>query len=124
MGCPLFRVKIRLKSCIFVAVDDLFVSGNCLNHFSGDKILNPEYGVDLRRFIFEPVDDFTTEIIKDDIETKLPVMEPRITVSRVQVVGDPDTNTYDISLQINVPSLDLEGLTIKSQLNSTGYTIL
>ena len=90
----------------------------------GDKILNPEYGVDLRRFIFEPVDDFTTEIIKDDIETKLPVMEPRITVSRVQVVGDPDTNTYDISLQINVPSLDVEGLTIKSQLNSTGYTIL
>lgn len=89
----------------------------------GDKILNPTYGVDLRRFLFEPVDDFTTEIIKDDIETKLPEMEPRIEVSNVEVVGDEDTNTYNITLQINVPALDINGLTIKSKLNSTGYVI-
>lgn len=90
----------------------------------GDKILNPTYGVDLRRFLFEPIDDFTTQILQDAIETKLPIMEPRITLVRVQVMGDEDTNTYNISLQINVPALDIKGLTIKSLLNSTGYVIL
>jgi phage baseplate assembly protein W len=90
----------------------------------GDKILNPTYGLDLRQYIFEPIDDFTTDIIKDDIETKLPIMEPRVTVENVEVIGDEDDNTYYINLQINVPSLGVTGLSIKSKLNSTGYSIV
>jgi phage baseplate assembly protein W len=90
----------------------------------GDKILTPTYGIDLRRFLFESVDDFTAEIIQDEIEVKLPRMEPRITVSNVTVEADEDSNQYNISLQIDVPSLNVYGLSIKSELNSTGYTIL
>jgi phage baseplate assembly protein W len=90
----------------------------------GDKILSPTYGVDLRRYIFEPIDDFISDIIKDDIETKLPKSEPRIKINNVEVMGDEDNNTYWINLQIDVPSLDVYGLSIKSQLNSTGYIIL
>jgi len=90
----------------------------------GDKILNPTYGVDLRQYIFDTIDDFTSDIIKDDIETKLPLMEPRVTVKNVQVTPDEDNNQYDISFEIDVPSLDIKGLSIKSQLNSTGYTVI
>ena len=90
----------------------------------GDKILTPTYGIDLRRFLFEGIDDFTAEIIQDEIEVKLPRMEPRITVSNVTVEADEDANQYNISLQIDVPSLNVYGLSIKSELNSTGYTIL
>ena len=89
----------------------------------GDKLLNPRYGIDLRRYLFDPVDKFTEDIIKDDIETNLPIMEPRVTVENVQVLGDPDNNEYQISFQINVPSLNIKGLTIKSLLNSIGYAI-
>jgi uncharacterized protein len=87
----------------------------------GQKILNPRFGIDLRRFLFEPVDDFTAQIIQDDIETKLPLMESRITVENVTVEGDEDNQQYNISLQINVPSLDIKGLTIKNTLKSNGY---
>jgi phage baseplate assembly protein W len=90
----------------------------------GDKILNPTYGVDLRRYLFESIDDFTSDIIQDDIETKLPIMEPRITVRNVRVEPDEDNNQYNITLQIDVPSLDVYGLSIKSRLNSAGYTIV
>lgn len=90
----------------------------------GDKILNPTYGIDLRRFLFEPIDDFTTEIIKDDIQTNLPLMEPRITIDNIFIYPDEEENQYDIELQINVPSLGVYGLNIKSRLNSSGYTIL
>lgn len=90
----------------------------------GDKILNPTYGIDLRRFLFEPIDDFTTEIIKDDIQTNLPLMEPRITVENIYIDADEEENQYDIEIQINVPSLGVYGLNIKSRLNSSGYTIL
>ena len=90
----------------------------------GDKLLNPTFGIDLKRFLFEPVDDFISEIIRDDIETKLPLMEPRVVVDEVMVDPDEDENQYNISLRIDVPTLSLYGLTIKSRLNSTGYTIL
>lgn len=90
----------------------------------GQNILNPLYGVDLRQFIFEPVDDFTAEIIQELIESGLPRMEPRAFVSDVKVIGDEDAQQYDISLTINIPSLNLYGVSIKSILNSTGYTIL
>lgn len=90
----------------------------------GDKILNPTYGIDLRRFLFEPIDDFTTEIIKDDIQTNLPLMEPRITIDNISIDGDEEANQYNIDLQIDIPSLGVYGLNIKSRLNTSGYTIL
>jgi len=90
----------------------------------GQKILNPTYGVDLRQFLFEPVSDFIADIIKDDIQNKLPIMEPRVEIKKVRVVEDEDNNQYNISFQINVPSLDIVGLSIKSELNSTGYTVI
>lgn len=89
----------------------------------GDKILSPTYGMDLRQFLFEPIDDFLIDIIEDLILNKLPKMEPRVEVTNVTVTGDPDNNTIFITLQINVPSLDVYGLSIKSELNSTGYSI-
>jgi phage baseplate assembly protein W len=88
------------------------------------KILNPEFGVDLRRYLFEPVDVFTADLIQDDIELKLPEAEPRIKVENVTVFGDEDNQEYHITLQINVPSLNVRGVSIKSKLNSNGYTIL
>tara|TARA_B110000495_G_C22923254_1_gene539457 strand:- start:271 stop:756 length:486 start_codon:yes stop_codon:yes gene_type:complete len=90
----------------------------------GDKILSPLYGIDLRKHVFEAIDDFTADIIQEEIESKLPEMEPRITVKNVEVIGDEDANTYNINLEIDVPSLDIRGLSIKSELNSVGYTVI
>lgn len=90
----------------------------------GQKVLNPTFGVDLRRFLFEPVDVFTEEIIQDTIENMLPRAEPRIEVINVTVVGDPEGQQYDITLEIDVPSLNIRGLSLKSSLNSSGYSII
>lgn len=96
----------------------------CFLTSPGQKILSPTFGIDLRRFLFEPVDDFTADIIQNDIEVKLPIMEPRITINAVTVEGDEDAQQYDISLRIDVPSLGVYGLSIKSKLDSIGYSIL
>ena len=97
---------------------------NALLTSPGEKILNPTYGIDLRRYLFEPIDDFTSEIIYGDIETNLPIMEPRLTISNLEIFPNEDDNQYDITLEIDVPSLKIYGLTLKSKLNSSGYTIL
>ena len=90
----------------------------------GQKILNPEFGIDLRRYLFEPVNSSTAYRIKYDINTKLPGQEPRIQIQNVNVDAITDAQEYYIALQINIPSLDAYGITLKSLLNSNGYYVL
>lgn len=94
---------------------------NCFLTSPGQKILSPEYGIDLRRYLFESVNNDTAYFINRDITSNLPRFEPRITVSRVRVIPDPDNQEYNIELTIDVPSLNAYGVTIKNTLNSNGY---
>ncbi len=97
---------------------------NALLTSPGEKILSPEFGIDLRRYIFEPVDEFTEEDIKEDIADNLPKFEPRIELEKVEVQGLEEEQQYNIQLQINVPSLNVYGLSLRSVLNSNGYTFI
>ena len=90
----------------------------------GQKILNPEFGIDLRRHIFEQVTPFEETWIRDDIEKNLPGQEPRIQLESVDVVARPDENRFDIFLKINVPSLNAYGITLEGRLNKEGYYIV
>jgi phage baseplate assembly protein W len=97
---------------------------NCFLTIPRQKILNPTFGVNLIQYLFEPVDDFTSDIIQRDIEDKLPELEPRITIKNVSVVPDYESNQYNISLEIDIPSLNAYGVSIKTELQSTSYAIV
>ena len=90
----------------------------------GQKILNPTFGIDLRRYLFDPVSEFISHQIKIEIRNNLPIQEPRIQLENVSVLPNIDRQEYYITLQINVPSLDAYGLSVKSLLNSNGYYVL
>ena len=90
----------------------------------GQKILSPTFGINLRRFIFEPITSFTSYRIKADILNNLPEQEPRIDLEEVTVIPVPDEHEFYITLQINVPSLNAYGISLKSLLNSNGYYVL
>ena len=67
---------------------------------------------------------FTEEDIEEDIEVNLPRFEPRIELENVEVQGLEDEQQYNIQLQINVPSLNVYGLSLRSVLNSNGYNFI
>jgi phage baseplate assembly protein W len=95
---------------------------NCFLTSPGQRILNPTYGIDLRRYLFEGINEDVAYFIENDIQVKLPRFEPRVVVKNVTVSPDPDNQQYLITLEIDVPSLHLAGLTIKNYLNkTTGY---
>lgn len=89
----------------------------------GEKILSPEFGLDLRQYLFEPITEFNAFAIEDDIKNRLPEMEPRVQVDRVKVIPLSDSNEYNILMQINIPSLNVYGLSLRSTLNNNGYFI-
>ena len=48
----------------------------------------------------------------------------RIELEKVEVQGLEDEQQYNIQLQINVPSLNVYGLSLRSVLNSNGYNFI
>ena len=93
----------------------------CFLTSPGQRILNPQYGIDLRRYLFESINEDTAFFMRQDIITLLPVFEPRIEVVNVVIIPNEDENQYDINLTINIPASDVYGLTLRNYINSNGY---
>ena len=51
----------------------------------GERIMQPEYGCNLRDFLFEPMNSSFIAFIKDLVTTAILYYEPRITVENVDV---------------------------------------
>ena len=53
---------------------------NLLLTNKGERLMNPEYGSDIRRYLFEPLDYGTSALVKQNIVTTIGRFEPRISV--------------------------------------------
>ena len=93
---------------------------NVFNTIPGQKILNPEFGLDLRRYLFESVSENTGSLIGDAIQ-RLPLYEPRVTVEEVNIVGRPSKNDYLIEIKITIPTLNNKDQIVKGILDTEGF---
>jgi phage baseplate assembly protein W len=94
---------------------------NCIYTKPGEKVLSPNFGMDLERFLFDPVSKSRGEYIGRYILSTLNSMEPRIVVQEVNVTVDPDKNTYGILVIYEIPSLKKKTSTdilLQSKFNS------
>jgi len=76
---------------------------NLFNTIPGERLLLPDYGSDLRRYIFDPISDMQAVTIMREVYSSIKRWEPRITVTNIEVNGFKDTNDYDINIYIRVP---------------------
>jgi phage baseplate assembly protein W len=81
---------------------------NIMSWQQGWRILNPSFGNILRKYIGEPISEYTTKAIKNEIESLLPKWEPRITLQNVKVDPIYDQNQYDVEIVYIVKSLDVQ----------------
>jgi phage baseplate assembly protein W len=78
---------------------------NLFNTLPGQRFLFPEYGLDLHRFLFEPMSDFNAEILGRKILNGIETYESRVKVLQVRVIPDYDNNLYNITIMIEIPIL-------------------
>ena len=97
---------------------------NILTTSPGEKLLNPLFGLDLRDYLFEPVTETRAFFLGTDLYDGLVDQVPRIVLDNVSVVAVPDEMTYEITLQISIPSLNINGLSLRGVLNNDGYTFV
>ena len=72
-----------------------------LNTAFGERVMRPEYGCDLRRFLFDPVNANMQAYIKKIVEEAILYFEPRIRPESVTVDTDPNKINEGL-LEINV----------------------
>ena len=85
---------------------------NVLLTNKGERLMNPRYGSDIRRFLFEPLDYGTAFQIKGNIRDTLERFEPRISVIDIKCTPNFDDNGFDVVLQYNVRGTDDPPVTV------------
>jgi phage baseplate assembly protein W len=80
---------------------------NLLLTTKGERIMNPEFGCDLKKFIFEGIIDTNIENLKQNLLLNISIFLPEITVTDIMVIPDYDFNTIDLNVNyyLNISQL-------------------
>ncbi len=120
-----YPAESTLKRKDVVADYDLgAIKNSIVNLFTtipGEKLLNPEYGLNLNQYLFEPCDENTAQSMADAIFSQVSYFEPRVEVDRIEVNAKMDKQEFEITLGLRVPFLNnVRTLNVRGLLNSTG----
>ena len=63
-----------------------------------ERPFKPDLGSNLKKFLFEPIDNVTTSLIQDSIFETIQNYEPRVEISEVVAIPNFDDNGYDIKV--------------------------
>lgn len=75
---------------------------NLLNTSHYERLFNPDIGCNVKKFLFEPIDNITTSLLQDEIFRTLVNYEPRLTIQSVVASPDYDEQRYDINITFYV----------------------
>jgi phage baseplate assembly protein W len=88
----------------------------------GQKLLTPNFGSSLEKYLFEPITDIMAKIIGNEILNQIETFEPRIEVLNVNVAPQSEFNQYNI--QIVYTFLELKTQNTLSIIAQLGGQIL
>lgn len=94
---------------------------NLFTTVPGQKILNPIYGLNLMQYVFEGITQAKARSIGQLILNGIKKYEPRIKIVKIVVIPDIENQSYEIGLKLDVPSLNIDGLSLKGTLSESGY---
>lgn len=104
---------------------DINAVRNALNNLftttPGEKVLNPEFGLDLRKYLFEPATIEVAELIRSEIYMQVGTFEPRVKLNNVKITVFEDVNEFDILINYSIPSLNINNVSMFGTLNNNGY---
>tara|TARA_Y100000592_G_scaffold101153_1_gene186099 strand:+ start:9341 stop:9739 length:399 start_codon:yes stop_codon:yes gene_type:complete len=80
---------------------------NLLLTSPGERIADPNYGVGLKRYLFEPLTDGTAADMETEIEDQIETYLSYIDIRQIFVNADQDKNSLTISINYFVPSLGI-----------------
>ncbi len=71
---------------------------NLLLTDTGERLMNPTFGCDLRKFLFEGITENNLSNLTISLANSIKTFVPEITVLNIEVVPNTDYNTIDLSV--------------------------
>jgi phage baseplate assembly protein W len=78
---------------------------NILHTTPGDRQLNPDFGCNIKRFLFDPFDEDTARRIGNSIKSALTVYEKRIQIQSIRVIVNEINESYEAAIFYFIPSI-------------------
>jgi phage baseplate assembly protein W len=78
---------------------------NLINFFltnQNERYLNPNFGGNLRAFIFQQISDNNIEGLKEDIQSQLATNFPQVVIDSLEIDLLPDNNQINVVLKYNI----------------------
>ena len=97
---------------------------NIFNTVPGEKILTPQFGLNLGRFLFEPITPATTLNIEQSIINGLSIWEPRVVLRQLNVIPNIESQEYHIRMIFIIPSLNNLTTPVEGLLSQPGFSLL
>jgi len=97
-------------SDIKVSYDEYAITNsltNLFNTFPGQRFLFPEYGLSFYQYLFEPITEYNAQLIGMNIFNSIKKYESRVTPTNVDIIADPDNNQYIITINVNIPLINV-----------------
>ena len=92
---------------------------NLLLTNKGERLMNPEYGSNIRSYLFEPLDYGTAAQIKGNIQSTIDRFEPRISISELKCVPNYNDNGFDVEMTYIIRGSDEPPVTVDIFLERT-----
>jgi len=71
---------------------------NLLLTDKGERIMNPEFGADLRRSLFENITTPNLDLLRFKIINAIDIFIPEILLGNIEILPDPDSNTLSVTI--------------------------
>lgn len=93
---------------------------NLMSINEGEKFFNPNVGGNIRRLLFENIDNITALNIEKEIQFIIANYEPRVVqpIDQVLVTPNIDNNSFNVRIQFRIQNVS-EPLTVTFQLAQT-----
>jgi hypothetical protein len=72
---------------------------NLLLTDTGERIMNPNFGTNLKRFLFEGITDSSLDLLKNNILISILNYISEITVTNITLVPDTDNNLINLTIE-------------------------
>lgn len=86
------------------------IRNNLINWFltnRGERPLNPDFGGNLRQYIFEQIVEDNLDFLKEDIQSQLATYFPSVKISSLDVLAQEDYNTILVELKYTIQNTNI-----------------
>ena len=73
----------------------------------GEKPFQPLVGSNITRLLFEPLDDFTSDAIEQEIINTINRFEPRVRMQDVTVKADFSRNAFNVTIEYQIVGIPI-----------------